>query len=187
VRSTAKAAGLTEPTADEKDPAFLALQVKALRTSVQQLIDTQGLNLRSISEAFQMVDLHQQVLTRVARHVTAAVVRVRRLQVDGDVDMHTSDFAELKLLEEGGLDMEGYYRERTQVIELAGSQDLADLAVSFWAKGLSVEDSIRRAKLSTRNEQSVPDSEEEYEDQFFGGTSGQDNHQQVPPSASEGG
>jgi hypothetical protein len=175
VRATAKAAGLTEPTVDEKDPAFLALQVKQLQTSVSQLIETQGINLGSIYEAFAMVDAHQQVLFRITRHVVETATRERH------------EPSHLKLTEEMTLDMEGYFRERQEVIDKAGRK-LADKAVAFWSRGLSVEDAILRAKLSERND--VPETSEapeEYEDQFFGGQNVEEHHQQVAEGTQEGG
>lgn len=178
VRAISKAAGVTEPTADEKDPAFLALQVRSLIGTVNNLVKTQENNVQDILKAFSMVDAHQQVLARIVRELALAVGEVRRLQVDGDVTLSKGDLGALKVLEDGSLDMSSYYHEYSAVGNQAGID--ADRAVVLWSQGCSVEESISRAKLerSRRDKKVEHVADPNYVEEFFGGTNGQDHQQQ---------
>lgn len=184
VRGIAKAAGQTEPTAEEKDPAFLALQVRALHGTIDNFVKAQEENLRSIQKAFSMVDVHQQILQRLAREVTVALTRIRRLQVDGNVDMEPSDFGDLKVREDGTLDMHGYYEDYRNLCTLAGPK-YADLAVVIWSQGATIEAAVERAKVEKDRqvETGKPSEDPDYEEEFFGGDYGQNHHQQVETSA----
>jgi len=188
VRGIVKAAGQTEPTAEEKDPAFLALQVRSLHSTIENFVKAQDANLQSIQKAFSMVDVHQQILQRLAREVTTALTRVRRLQVDGNVDMALDDFGELKVREDGTLDMHSYYEDYRNVASLAGPR-YADLAVVLWSQGSTVEDAVERAKVEKDRQvaSGEPVVDPDYEEEFFGGDHGKDHHQQVQASAEANG
>lgn len=192
VRGIAKAAGQTEPTAEEKNPAFLALQVRHLLDTVEKMSQVNKENAEAIQKAFAMVDVHHQVLQRVTRDLTGAVVRVRKLQVDGDVNLHASDFEDLKLFPEGGLNLASYYEEYRKVGEAAG-EELADIALLVWSQGASPEGAVERARVEKEARErrfekatdEAPDAD--YEEHFFGGTDGQSNHEQVPQTAEASG
>lgn len=131
-----------------------------------------------------MVDVHQQILQRLAREVTTALTRVRRLQIDGNVDMHLSDFGTLKVREDGTLDMHGYYEDYRTVASQAGPR-YADLAVVLWSQGATTEEAVARAILEKDRqvESGAPAVDPDYEEEFFGGDHGQNHHEQVQASA----
>lgn len=176
----AKRADTDPPSDREKDPHFMAMQIRALRGAVDNLMEVQKTNLKEIAVAFTMVDMHQQVLMRVARDTSAALVNVRRLQTDGDVTLSGADFLGLRTTPEGELDVTAYYNEYAKVVETAGEAH-AEKAVAFWARGCSIEESVERAKLSDEAELAEePSTEEVYEVEHFGGTNGQGSHEQKP-------
>lgn len=131
-----------------------------------------------------MVDVHQQILQRLAREVTVALTRVRRLQVDSNTDMTLEDFGDLKVREDSTLDMHGYYEDYRNVAQQAGPR-YADLAVVLWSQGATVEEAVARAKVEKDRqvESGAPAVDPDYEEEFFGGDHGQNHHQQVPASA----
>lgn len=188
VRATAKAAGITEPTAEEKDPAWLALQVRSLHGTVQNFVKAQESNLQNIQRAFSMVDTHQQILARITRDLASTVFNVRRLFVDGDITLTPGDFGVLKLRTDGTLDMHAYYETYRKVGTAAG--DAADLAVLIWSQGQDPEEAVTRAKLERQRQLEAgekPAQELDYETEEFGGNSGQDHHEQVQASAQANG
>jgi hypothetical protein len=164
----------------------LVAQVQRLSATVDNLIQAQNENVKGIHKAFAMSDVHQQVLQRVARDLTIAMIGVRKLSVDGSVDFHLADFAPLKLHEQDGvLDLSAYYKEYRELGEAAG-QEFADLALIIWSQGQSPEEALERAKLEqTRRAASkvTSDQDEDYETEFFGGTNGQSHHQQESQAA----
>jgi hypothetical protein len=149
-------------------------------------------NQEQILRAFSMSDVHTQVLQRVARDLGKALVSVRKRQVDGDVTLHPSDFADLKLHPEGELHLSAYYEEYQKVGTAAGEKD-ADVALSLWAQGMEPEVAVDQAREQRELREarkaagirSVSDSDEDelYETQHFGGTSGQSHQQQEPQAA----
>lgn len=178
IRQLTKDAGVTEPTVDEKDPAFLALQLRSLVGAVEDLMKVQENNAQEVYRALSMVDAHQQVLSRVTRDLAEGLLNARRLQLAGDITPCDGDLGRLKL-QHGSfeLDLNAYYGELAQVQELAG-REVMDVATVLWIRGDSVEDAVAHAKLGV---QSPPAHEEpsdsDYVIEHFGGNSGQ-NHQQ---------
>lgn len=175
----AKTVGTEPPSAREKDPEFLAMQVRALRGAFDNLVESQKQNLIEIGRAFALTEMHQQVLLRIAQDVGAALVNIRLLQVTGDVTSRKEDYMGLKVTEDEQLDVTAYYSEYGKVVESAG-QEHADKAVAYWARGCSIEESVERAKVSDETElvSETPPSEGDYQIEHFGGTSGQGNNQQ---------
>lgn len=188
IKGIAKATGRTEPTANEQDPAYLAMQLKALIEDFENFGKAYNQNLEAINKGFAMVDVHQQVLLRVARDISGALVRVRKLQVDGDVNLTKFDFEELKLHDEGTLNLGAYYEEYRKTAEAAGPEH-ADIAVVIWSKGASPEDAVQRATVEKARQtaEGSHDNDVDYETEYFGGTSGQDHQQQEPAAASANG
>lgn len=186
VRAAAKAAGVTEPLADEKDPAFLAMQIKSLITAVTGLGQVQEQNSQQIYRALAMVDVHQQVLARVTRDLAFAVTEARRMQLAGDFTQAVGDLGDLKLNDERTLNMGAYYEEYRQVADLAG-QEAVDIAVVLWSQGYEVEDAVARAKLE-RNRQAAAGekkSDPDYEVEHFGGNVSGQNHQQQDEASAQ--
>lgn len=188
VRKIAKDIGATEPTADEKDPAFLALQVRALSATVQNLVKANENNTHEIVKAFSQVDIHQQILARITRDLTEAVTTARRLQVDGDVTGAKQDLGPLKVDDAGLLHMAAYHAEYRQVSTDAGPT-YAQLACLLWSYGRDPEQAIQEAKsqIDGKVESGTPVPDELYQDEYFGGTSGQNHQQQEPQSAQASG
>jgi hypothetical protein len=174
VRATAKATGLPEPTPEEKDPGYLALQVSALRKAVEDQMRVQRQNTSEIQKAFSMVDMHQQVLQRVIRELAFGLK-------DGST-------SHISLHEDGRLNLEAYYQQWRDVAQKAGPE-YAMLAVVVWSHGYTPEQAIEHAKVEVeRQKQQTHQSsdapvETDYEVEQFGGTSGQDHHQSVSASA----
>ncbi len=188
VRATAKAAGQAEPTAEEKDPAFLAMQVRSLHQTINNIISANSQNVRNIQNAFGMVDVHQQVLHRIVRDLTMGVYQARRLFVEGQVSSTLSDLGPLKLREDGTLNMHSYYEECQAVANAAG-QDKADQAIAFWSQGCSPEVAVKRASLGLDKaaERQEDESDQDYDVEHFGGSNGQDHHEQVTEAAQANG
>lgn len=165
-----KDAGISEPTAAETDPAYLALQVKSLISTVKNLVDTQQHNAREMINAFSMVDCQQQVNSRIVRDLTRAVTTVRKRCVDGSIDLTLEDFGTLKCTSDGELDLEAYVKEYGDVSTKAGPQ-ATYAACALWAHGLSPDAAVERAleRLAQSSVLTAPTEESAYEEQFFGG------------------
>jgi hypothetical protein len=162
-----------------------------MNQQLQELGAAYNENLEGSRKAFSMSDVHHQVLLRVVRELALAVAGVRKLSVDGDVDFSLSDLAPLKLRTDGMLDMRSYYEEYRTVAETAGVKN-ADVAVVLWSQGYSPEDAVARATVVTENQAEqvaagVPVVDPDYEDEYFGGNSGQNHHEQVQASAGANG
>lgn len=188
VRAIAKAAGQTEITAEEKDPAFLALQVRSIHQTIENFIKAQKQNTESIRKAFSMTDVHQQILQRITRDLTFAVSETRRLFVDGDVTQAKGDLGMLKLRPDGTLDMHAYYQEYRELGVAAGPEH-ADLALVVWSQGNTPEESIDRARLEKvkQAESAKPAEDPDYEEEYFGGDHGEDHHEQIAEGAQANG
>jgi hypothetical protein len=188
VRAIAKAAGQTEPTAEEKDPAFLALQIRSLHETISQFVKIQQQNTEGIRKAFSMTDVHQQILQRITRDLTFALVEVRRLFVDGDVTAAKGDLDPLKIHPDGTLDMHAYYQEYRELGVAAGPEH-ADLALVIWSQGNSPEESLDRAKLEKVKQatSAEPVKDPDYEEVYFGGEHGENHHEQVEAAAQANG
>jgi hypothetical protein len=184
IKGIAKATGHTEPSASEKDPAYLSLQLKSLIADFENFNEAYNQNLEAFRKGFSMMDVHQQVLLRLTRDLTGGLIKVRKLQVDGDVSLSIHDFGELKLHPEGELNLGAYYEEYRKVAEAAGPEH-ADLAVVIWSKGASPEAAVERATLEhTRQVAQEARDDGDYETEYFsGGSNGQDRQQQEPTAA----
>lgn len=163
------------------DPNFLRQQVEALVGTVKNLVQTQQNNLQEIQRAFTLVDVHQQILSRVARDLAIAVS-----QKVTHVDLGL--LGPLKINAGLQLDMDAYYKEFNEVAMAAGIE-AEDAAVHLWAQGISPADAVAHAKLALERQvvqtQEVPESD--YVIEHFGGSSGQDHQQQESTSTSTGG
>lgn len=188
VKGIIKAAGQAELTAEEKDPAFLALQIRALTTAFEKFSEVNSENLVGIRKAFNMVDVQQYVLQRVARDLAVGVSRARRLQVDGDVTLSSGDLGPLQLREDGTLNMRGYYEDYRMTATQAGPKN-ADLAVVLWSQGYTIEEAVARASLENSRpveqteERGDPPIDPDYDVEHFGGDYVQNHHEQVQESA----
>src|SRR5688572_12434277 len=117
VKRIAKEAGVDAPTAEEKDPLFLALQVRSLVSTVNQLAEAHTHNVNEIKRAFAMNDANQQIMQRVLRDVATVAA------VSGSVGLGA-----LRMKADMTLDLPAYYEEYRKVGVEAGDRD-ADLAV----------------------------------------------------------
>lgn len=150
--------------------------------ALKEMEKTHSHNTHELRKAFGMVDMHQQVLMRLSRDTTGALVSVRRLQVDGDVTKGPGDLGVLKLREDNSLDMHAYYEEYRKTAEAAG--DAADVAVVLWSHGYTPEEAVERATVEHERRMARPVAEEpaaedlDYEVEQFGGNLVQNHHQQ---------
>lgn len=168
VKATAKAAGQTEPTADEKDPAFLALQIRALNQSVENMEKAFNENMEAMKKAFSMVDVHQQILMRITREVAKVAV------VSG-----SAGTGPLKLTKNFDLDLPAYYQEYRDVAAGAGPE-ASDYACVMWSQGMGPEEAIAAAQQQLASEETNEEAADlDYEVEYFGGTNGKDRNQQI--------
>jgi hypothetical protein len=175
----AKAAGQTEPTADEKDPAFLAMQVRALVGAIKQIEETIVHNTEELRNAFSMVDMHQQVLQRITRDLTLAA------SMGGHDQEGNLVLGPLRLRDDKTLDMRAYYTDWRKAATLATGAP--DLGAILWSHGYTVEEAAERANLEAerRKAAQAPSEEPEsnYEIEHFGGNLGQNHHEQDAQSS----
>lgn len=173
--------GIDVPTDAEKDPAFLALQVRALRQAFESLSKANKENLLEIQRAFSMSDIHQQILGRIVRDLTRSVANLQ-----GFLVLDRANGIDLTLkLKDGVLDVPAYYAEFREVVQTAGEK-LGDTAAIFWSQGASPTEAVERAKLRVQ-ENNDPVEETNYEIEYFGGTNGKGSDQQVAQGAQEAG
>jgi len=161
----AKREGIEPLTESERDPEYLALQVKALTKQVEALNAVNRQNLQTIQRAFSMVDMHQQIQGRVTHDIASTLDALK-----GFVVADSPNYVKMR---DGELDMSAYYAEFKQTVTLAG-EEYGDAAAILWSQGASPEEAVNCAKLQTEERpEQVEDTE--YEVEHFGGSHGKDH------------
>jgi hypothetical protein len=169
VKGITSAAGIPEVTADEKDPAMLALKVRALEIENQELQKVINDNVDSVRQAFVHVDMHTHVIQRVLHQL-----------VQGDFNPGDQ------------LNLQSYYEEYQWLYEKS-PQETVEHALVAWAHGKSVDSAVGAAlRVRDKQENETPASEQSaesdgYTTEHFGGDYGKDSNEQVEAASQKGG
>lgn len=158
-----------------------------MRADLEAINDVHKQNYGEIIRGFALNDVHIHVFRRITRDLVSSLVKIRKLQVDGDHTLTPNDF-DVKIAADGSLNLRGYYNEYSNVEGAAGEK--AVVAVSLWAQGVDPEEAVMRATVEVElpEEELGPDEDsDQYEIHHFGGTSGKSSNEQVAPSTQEGG
>lgn len=152
------------PTADEQDPATMALRLRVLEEQNKEIQAVINDNRGAVHQAFVHVDMHTQVVQRVLHDIVGGAYN------PGDV-----------------LDLADYYADYKVLYEhLLG--EARDIAVSAWAKGSSVDSLLMPAAVADEKIEPPKDEPDSgYETEHFGGDYGKNTDEPIETSSSQGG
>lgn len=129
-KNLAKANGQPVPTDHDKDPAILAMRVRALEGGIEKIVQVMSQNNAQMKRAFTMTDQHVFVLQRIIHDLQNDLACVKDMTEAGHA-VKDEDFL-TELMDNGLVNFSWYHNQYYQAAQLSMFMSWMQNTIGCW-------------------------------------------------------